>query len=106
MPSCIETKDGYLMMGGDVHLQKLKEVVVLVDVKKGLAFWSGARETVEVRFDSLKNRCKGIGILDQFDRDIKLLALPGDVSIDEMNWMINKRLLPRRVAMRIKNGER
>lgn len=103
MAHCVQAEDGYEVVGGGVKLQSLKEVVALVDLKKGLALWSGSRETVEPRFDSLRNRCKGVGILDQFNQDIRILSLPGDVSIDEMNWMMKKRLLPRRVAMRMRN---
>ena len=100
MSRCVQTADGYKIAG-----TVLPEVVALVDVKRGLALWSGARETIELHLDSLRNRCKSAGIIAEFDSDIRLLALPGDVSIDEMNWMIKKCLLPRRVAMRLRDGK-
>jgi hypothetical protein len=98
MARCTETPDGFKIAGNTV----VSEVVALVDVKRGLALWSGAREAVEAHFDSLRNRCKSAGIIDEFEKDIRLLTLPGDVSIDEMNWMMKRCLLPRRVAMRIR----
>jgi hypothetical protein len=106
MSKCHQIEGGYEIRGGGVPLRTLSEVVVLVDLKRGLALWSGAREVVEPRFDSLRNRCKSMNILDQFKSDIRLLSLPGDVSIDEMNWMMKKHLLPRRVAMRLRNANK
>ena len=97
MPSCTKTDDGYM-----IGLEAVSEVVALVDVKRGLALWSGAKETVEHHFESLRNRCKTAGIMKEFDSDIRLLTLPGDVSIDEMNWMMTRCLLPRRVMMRLR----
>ena len=101
MPVCAKTEEGYRIGSG----ASIPEVVTLVDLKRGIALWSGAREEVEPRYDSLRNRCKGLGIQDQFESDIRLLRLPGDVSLDEMNWMMKKHLLPRRVAMRMKHAE-
>jgi hypothetical protein len=106
MPSCVETENGFSIIGsGEPNSSNLKEVVVLVDLKKGIALWSGSRELVEQRFESLRNRCKGVGIVEEFESYIRLLSLPGDVSIDEMNWMMQRLLIPRRVSMRLKNGK-
>jgi len=98
MSTCVKTDDGYKLRGTET----VSEIVALVDVKRGLALWSGTRDTVEARFDSIRNRCKSAGIMKEFESDIRLLTLPGDVSIDEMNWMMRKCLLPRRVAMRLR----
>ena len=103
MPQVKQVENGFDIVGGDGgRLRSLSEVVALVDVKRGLALWTGARETVEIHFESLRNRCKQVGISDQFETDIRLLTLPGDVSVDEMNWMMCKYLLPRRVTMRLR----
>jgi hypothetical protein len=100
MPSCVKVEEGYKCNGSQV----LPEVVVLVDLKRGLALWNGIRGVVEARFDSLRNKCMSAGIADEFDRDIKMLTLPGDVSVDEMDWMMKRHTMPRRVSMRLKNG--
>jgi hypothetical protein len=102
MLSCTKTEEGYKIRGHRI----LQEVVALVDIKRGLALWSGARDEVEANFDSLRNRCKSSGIIDEFEQDIRLLTLPGDVSVDEMNWMMKRFMLPRRVAMRLNNGSK
>lgn len=98
MSSCLKTEEGYKIRGCRI----LPEVVALVDIKRGLALCSGARDSVEARFDSLRSRCRSAGIIDEFNADIRLLTLPGDVTVDEMNWMMKRCLLPRRVAMRLK----
>ena len=81
----------------------LPEILALVDIKRGLSLWTGPRSVVESHYESLRKSCKRAGIIDQFNDDLRILRLPGDVTMEEMNWMIRRALIPRRVSIRL-NG--
>lgn len=94
--TCEEAGGGYR-----VGVRFLQEVWVYVNLGKGLALWAGTKDEVEARYSSVRNRCKRHGIEKQFDREIRMLCLPGDVDVIEMSYMLSNNRVPRRVSMRM-----
>jgi hypothetical protein len=69
----------------------------MVDVKHGLALFSGSYEEINERTERVRRA------IDESERGMIMTVLVGkDVSETEAQYMLETRLLPRRVLMRLK----
>jgi hypothetical protein len=96
-----KSETGWEIMSQSGHvLNVLPEVCIMADVKHGLALFPGSRSWVEDRISGVKRRCVKMGAPDDVEKMMMVLTLPGDVSEEEMSYMLNTLKMPRRVKIR------
>lgn len=75
---------------------------VLVDLKHGLAIFFGTREEMQSRMESICDRCKSYGA--DVGSFLHILSQK-EAGVIEYAYMVEKRRIPRRIAMRLQPKE-
>ena len=76
----------------------------IVDLKNKIIPWVGSLEEMEDRYLRFKKRCTSSNIESEFEEYVGLIGGDG---IDELavEYMINKRKIPKRVLIQIERGD-
>jgi hypothetical protein len=78
---------------------------VVADFRHGLALWPGSREEAERHHVSLGKSCEGLGVLEDFNKHVRVLLAGKHVDSLAMEQMAKTNGIPRRVMVRFERGD-
>jgi len=77
------------------------EIVILADLRHGVALWHGGREEQEERFAMLRRKAVKMNVAEVFDGHM-LLVSSDDLPADELVYAVKNLRLARRTLIRLK----
>ena len=79
----------------------------VIDLRYGLAFFSGGREAMRDLAARLGKKSRGMGpeVYESFESRIRQVCIPEDIDESEAEYMLKRRCVPRRVQIRIRKKD-